>query len=86
MADAPTPLDLAVLPDILLVEDLAARLRISPGSARRLLRLGTLPGRKVGRRWIVERRALIVALRPDPDAEDPRAQGPTGGASRRPMR
>lgn len=55
-----------MLPDLLTVEDLAPRLKVTPGAVRRLLRTGVLPGRKVGRRWIVERRGLLLALSTSP--------------------
>ncbi|HET6203594.1 MAG TPA: helix-turn-helix domain-containing protein [Planctomycetota bacterium] len=63
--NAPDPLLEALLPDLLVVEDLAGRLRRSPSAVRALLRAGALPGRKVGRRWVVEREALLQALAPE---------------------
>ena len=53
-----------VLPDLLLVEDLAEKLRLSKSAVHNLLRRGTLPGKKLGRRWVVERGALLRALTP----------------------
>ena len=52
-----------LLPDLLVVEDLAPFLRISAAGVRRLLREGVLPGRRVGRRWVIERQTLLEALR-----------------------
>jgi hypothetical protein len=60
-----TSLTSMVLPDLMWVEDLAARLRRSPSAVRDMLRRGMLPGRKVGRRWLVERGALLRAVAPD---------------------
>ena len=51
-----------MLPDLILVEDLAQFLGVAPSSVTRLLRRGELPGRKVGKRWIVTRHALLRAL------------------------
>lgn len=47
------------LPDICRVEDIAAHLKISQSAVRRLLRTGDIPGRRVGRRWLVSRLALL---------------------------
>ncbi len=52
------------LPDLIIVEVLAAFLRRSPSAVRDLLRNGVLPGKKVGRRWVIERQALLRALAP----------------------
>lgn len=62
-----TPPDLTsmVLPDVMSVQDLAIRLHRSPSVIRDLLRRGLLPGCKIGRRWIVERRAFLQAISPD---------------------
>lgn len=51
-----------VLPDLMVVEDVAAFLWLSPASVRRLIREGRIPAAKLGRRWIVERRSLLDAL------------------------
>ncbi len=58
-------LDGLVLPDLLTVEVLARHLGRGPAAVRALLRRKVLPGRRIGRRWIVERRALLRALAPD---------------------
>ena len=50
------------LPDILKVEDLAQHLGISHEAVRRALREGKLPGRRVGRRWLLSRSALLEWL------------------------
>lgn len=54
------------LPDVCVVEDLARFLRCSPSAVRALLRRGAIPGRKLGRRWAVNRLAFLESLRPDP--------------------
>lgn len=51
-----------VLPDVLVVEDLAHHLCRSPSAIRRLLRTGELPGRRIGHRWVTDRGALLRAL------------------------
>ena len=56
-----------LLPDLLVVEDLASVLRITPSAARKLLRRGVIPGRRIGRRWVVDREALLRSLT-GPDA------------------
>lgn len=55
-----------LLPDLLTVEDLARHLRRSHSAIRALLRAGDIPGRRIGRRWIVDRGALLRSL----DGED----------------
>lgn len=47
------------LPDLLLVEDLAPVLRMSPSGVRAALRAGRIPGKRVGRKWMVSRAALL---------------------------
>ena len=47
------------LPDVCRVEHLAEPFGLTPGAVRKLLRQGRLPGRRVGRRWLVSRRALL---------------------------
>ena len=47
------------LPDICQVEDLASHLRQSPAAIRAALRRGQLPGRRVGKRWLISRAALL---------------------------
>jgi len=54
----------ANLPEICLVGDLSRVLRKSPGRVRELLKSGTLPGRKLGRTWVVRREDLLAALSP----------------------
>jgi len=77
-----------VLPDLMWVEDLAARLRRSPSAVRDMLRRGVLPGRKIGRRWLVERGALLRAVAPDNARFRLLPHGPPGSSrprgSRRP--
>ena len=62
--DLEDPLFTAVLPDLCLVEDLAVRLRMSESAVRTHLRSGAIPGRKIGRRWVVDREALLRTLAP----------------------
>ena len=47
------------LPDVATVEDLARILRLSRSTIRGHLRAGAIPGRKIGRRWLVSRPALL---------------------------
>lgn len=54
------------LPDICRVEDLALPMGLTAGAVRKLLREGRLPGRRVGRRWLVARPALLEWLSVDP--------------------
>ena len=51
-----------LLPEILDVPELARWLRCSESSARRLLREGRIPGRRIGKRWLVSREALLQVL------------------------
>jgi hypothetical protein len=51
-----------VMPDVLDVDDLAFWLRCTPAFARSLLRSGAIPGRHLGRRWLVTRSALLRVL------------------------
>jgi len=53
-----------VLGDLVVVEDLAHYLRMSRAGVRALLRRGAIPGAKLGRRWVVDRRALLRAVAP----------------------
>ncbi|MHC4137572.1 MAG: helix-turn-helix domain-containing protein [Planctomycetota bacterium] len=71
-------LDLAHLPEILHVEDLAAVFRMDPDSARRAVARGQF-GRasKIGRRWVVRRSALMAHLRTqERQEEEPPAPRP----------
>jgi excisionase family DNA binding protein len=43
------------LPDVLTVQEAANILRIHFNTVKRLLNLGKLPGRKVGRQWRIDR-------------------------------
>jgi excisionase family DNA binding protein len=45
-------------PQLLDVDEIAARLRLTTEHTRRLLRSGDLPGVKIGRGWRVEAKAL----------------------------
>lgn len=54
------------LPTICSVDCLAAALGVTPPTVRRWLRHGLLSGRKLGRRWYMQRDALLDAVRPAP--------------------
>lgn len=62
------------LPDVCRVEDLAEHLQVSTAAIRRALRRGELPGRRVGRRWLISRLALVewLSSTPPPSADEPR--------------
>jgi excisionase family DNA binding protein len=55
-----------LLPDVATVEDLAAMLRLSAPTVRRLFRAGEIPGCKVAGRWLVERQKFLHFLRREP--------------------
>lgn len=63
-------------PRVLFVRDLADLLQLSPNRVRALLRQRVLPGRRLGRRWVVERDRLLEAL-----ADDPHPLSVVGGGS-----
>lgn len=50
------------IPDVIEAGELASRLHISTGAVLRQLRAGRLPGRKIGRRWVIGRAALLAWL------------------------
>lgn len=54
-----------LLPEVCFVKDLAAAFHCSESGIRSLIRRGEIPARRLGRRWVVERRALLYALTPD---------------------
>jgi excisionase family DNA binding protein len=56
---AAAALKTVALPDVCRVEHLAEHLDLTEGAVRKLLREGRLPGRRVGRRWLVARPALL---------------------------
>lgn len=51
-----------VLPDVATAETVALFLKTTPGAVRRLFRKGEIPARKLGKRWLVSRRALLMAI------------------------
>lgn len=65
--DAFRALRSVALPDVCLVEDLADHLRASRSAIRSALRRGDLPGRRVGKRWLIARLALLESLASDAD-------------------
>jgi hypothetical protein len=53
---------LLVLPEVLNVHDLARALAMTPHTVRGLLRRGALPGRRIGKAWLVVREDLLDAI------------------------
>lgn len=72
------------LPDICTVEAVGRMLGLSPSSVRAHLRSGRLPGKKVGRRWLIPRDALLRFLSEPADNEPTRR--PSRGISLRALR
>jgi len=68
-----TKLSDMLIPDVMTVQDASIRLGYSQRHLRRLLRDGILPGRRLGRRWVILRGPLLAALAPD------NAPGQSGG-------
>lgn len=58
----PSNLHNLVLPDIISVCELHRHLGLSKSVIRSKFRTGEIPGRKIGRRWFVARRALVELL------------------------
>lgn len=56
-----------VMPDVLDVDDVAYWLRCSPALVRSLLKTRRIPGRRVGRRWLVTRAALLRVIESPPE-------------------
>jgi excisionase family DNA binding protein len=54
-----------MLPEVCFVRDLAEAFHCTEATVRSLIRKGEIPARRLGRRWVVERRALLRALTPD---------------------
>lgn len=50
------------LPDLCSVEDLSRHLRRSASAIRTLLRTGDIPGKKIGRRWVIGRDHLLRVI------------------------
>ena len=50
------------LPDICRVDDLASHLRMSHAAIRRAFRVGAIPGKKLGGRWLASRSAILASL------------------------
>ena len=50
------------LPDVITSAALARVLEIRPETVSRMFRQGVLPGRKLGRRWVTTRHALLAFL------------------------
>ena len=67
----------AALPEVLLLEDLARALRLPEPEVEGLLRVGTIPGTRIGGRWVVAREAFLAAIVPPPcpDCLRPGASG-----------
>ena len=64
------------LPDVCRVEDLAEHLDLSPATLRAALRAGVLPGRRLGRQWLISRQALLAWLAEPEDYGDQPGRGP----------
>jgi len=62
--------DVAPLPAVLRVPDLARLLGLSESAVRDLLARGDIPASKVGRQWVVRGQALLEHLR----ANEPQAR------------
>src|SRR5689334_7610300 len=69
------------LPDVCRVEDLAQHLSTSPAAIRRALRRGEIPGRRVGKRWLVARLALVEWLAARSETAEPNHAPPMGPRS-----
>jgi excisionase family DNA binding protein len=59
----------AALPDVLSVAETARILGLSINTTYAYLADGTIPGRRVGRRWIIPRARLDDWLASDPDQD-----------------
>ena len=59
---AATALRSVSLPDVVTVRDLEDHIGLSGSTLRAHLRAGRLPGRRVGRRWLISRQALLAFL------------------------
>ena len=69
----------AALPEILLLEDLARALRLAEPEVESLLLAGTIPGTRIGGRWVVSREAFLAAIVPPPCPDCLRPGSPCGG-------
>jgi len=65
----------AALPEILDAEALGIALNLSQARVRDLFRDGTLPARKLGRRWIARREDVLAALAPGVTRREPASPG-----------
>ena len=77
LSDLAAPFTNLIVPDLCNVAVLARLLLRSESSVRDLLRQGILPGRKIGRRWLIERQALLRAVASSsasPRQDDPEPQ------------
>lgn len=63
------------LPEMFGVEPLHECSGLPCGTIREMLRRGTLPGKKLGRRWMMSRDAVLESLRADStDSPEPQAR------------
>lgn len=65
--DKPTPasnVDPFRLPEVLWAEDVARILGVQVVQARRVMRSGKIPARKIGKRWYALREEFLKILRP----------------------
>jgi excisionase family DNA binding protein len=60
--DAAVPASAPAQPDVLNVEQAAAFLGLSVASTAAALKSGSIPARRVGRRWLISRDALVAWL------------------------
>ena len=63
MARAPARKHLAMSPEVMTIDDLAAFLQVSKSSLYKLAQDGRVPGKKVGRHWRFHRSAIEAWLR-----------------------
>lgn len=54
-----------MLPEVCFVRDLAVAFHCTEAAVRSMIRKGEIPARRLGRRWVIERRALLCSLTPD---------------------
>ncbi len=65
------------VPDLLTVEEVAAFLRVNPGSVRRWLSAGRMPSYLVGKARLIKRSDVLAYLEKCRDAPGKRGRRPT---------
>ncbi|MGQ0632494.1 MAG: helix-turn-helix domain-containing protein [Sporichthyaceae bacterium] len=68
MPGEPTAIAVAALPEVLTREQAAWLLRLSPGRLDAAVKRGEVPARKVGRKWLFSKTALLAVFTGAPDA------------------